>query len=464
MITVFRLTVEQQRLLAAHLFKGDGMESVVVGVCGMRRSEQQIVFTLHEIFYVPDESCSIRSPVTVRWPVETALPFFDKAIRRRMAFFKIHSHPTYYDDFSKRDDESDAVLFESLQNMADDTVEYVSAFMLPNQMLRVRHYSSNGSIKNADRITVVGDNVQFVFMNTAPEHTLQQDEASLRTRQAFGEGTTNILRNLRVGIVGCSGTGSWVTEMVARLGVGTLVLVDPDVVERKNLNRIVNSTADDATKKTHKTTVLKRAIESFGFGTKVICFESDLDNAAAILALAECDFLFGCVDSADGRDSLNRIATYYIIPFIDIGVRLDADGNGGIQQIAAAVHYLIPGGSSLLKRGVITAKQVADQALRRTQPEQFESLKAEGYVHGAPVDSPAVISVNGFVAAHAVNEMLARIHPFRSDENIEFRHQVFSLVDGTWNRVPDDRGPCDYLSQKVGRGDCRPLIDNPSVQ
>ena len=63
----------------------------------------------------------------------------------------------------------------------------------------------------------------------------------LRTRQAFGDGTTDLLRSLSVGVAGCSGTGSWVIELLGRLGIGRLVLVDPDTIECKNMNRIVNS-------------------------------------------------------------------------------------------------------------------------------------------------------------------------------------------------------------------------------
>ena len=41
----------------------------------------------------------------------------------------------------------------------------------------------------------------------------------------------------RVAVIGCGGLGGYVIEQLARLGVGTLVLVDPDVFEEHNLNR-----------------------------------------------------------------------------------------------------------------------------------------------------------------------------------------------------------------------------------
>jgi hypothetical protein len=151
-----------------------------------------------------------------------------------------------------------------------------------------------------------------------------------------------------------------------------------------------------------------------------------------------------------------------LIPFIDVGVRLDANGVGGIEQICCAIHYLIPGGSSLLSRGVITSEQVQAQAMHRADPEQYAALEKEGYVKGIAVDRPAVVSINGFAATHAINEMLARLHPFRRDPNGEFRYQLFSLADGAWLRLSDG-DPCELLTRHVGRGDAQPLLGNPAL-
>ncbi|MCM2321956.1 MAG: HesA/MoeB/ThiF family protein [Oligoflexia bacterium] len=41
----------------------------------------------------------------------------------------------------------------------------------------------------------------------------------------------------RVAVIGCGGLGGYVIEELARVGVGTLTLVDPDVFEEHNLNR-----------------------------------------------------------------------------------------------------------------------------------------------------------------------------------------------------------------------------------
>jgi hypothetical protein len=41
----------------------------------------------------------------------------------------------------------------------------------------------------------------------------------------------------------------------------------------------------------------------------------------------------------------------------------------------------------------------------------------DGYIKGVPANRPSVISVNMFGASLAVNEFLARLHPFREESN-----------------------------------------------
>jgi hypothetical protein len=457
---VLRLTAEQHERLRKHLFPGDGCEAVALALCGTRFTATQHVHCVHEILEIPVTACLVRSPTTVRWPVELGVELFAKAERRGMSILKIHSHPALFDSFSRLDDESDQALLAALATWSEASIEHLSAFMLPEGAIRARAVDSCGAMRMLNRVTVSGD--ELLMYSHDPE-AVASDEADLRTRQAFGDGTTAVLKSLRIGIAGCSGTGSWVTEMLARLGVGHLVLVDPERIERKNLNRIINSTAKDVRVNTLKVEALARAIAAMGLGNVAEVVPEDLTKRRAIESLAACDVIFGCLDSADGRDLLNRISTYYCVPYIDVGVRLDADGSGGVNQVCAAIHYVLPGGSSLLTRGVITPTQVSAQALRRHDRQQYELLLKEGYIQGVPIDSPAVVSINGFAASQAVNELLARLHRFRSDDNAEYRYQLFSLRDGNWLRLPDGH-PCNILRKKVGRGDCTPLLDNPLGQ
>ena len=64
----------------------------------------------------------------------------------------------------------------------------------------------------------------------------QRNRRMLTTVQQLG------LFRSRVAVIGCGGLGGYVIEELARLGVGTLVAVDPDVFEEHNLNRQLYAT------------------------------------------------------------------------------------------------------------------------------------------------------------------------------------------------------------------------------
>jgi molybdopterin/thiamine biosynthesis adenylyltransferase len=110
------------------------------------------------------------------------------------------------------------------------------------------------------------------------------------------------------------------------------VLVDPDVVEKKNLNRILNSTAADAAQAMPKARLMKRMIDALGRDQVVVPLHMNLDTVEAAERVAECDVLFGCVDTAEGRHLANRLAAYYLLPYIDVGVSLAADGKGRYRR------------------------------------------------------------------------------------------------------------------------------------
>lgn len=120
----------------------------------------------------------------------------------------------------------------------------------------------------------------------------QFSELELRTAQTFGKRTSLLLSKLSVGVVGVSGTGSPLTEMIYRLGVGELVLVDSDVVEKKNIGRIYNSTTKDADERRHKVYVFEGAIRRSGMNTYVTALPYDLFEPEVVRRLSQCDVFF----------------------------------------------------------------------------------------------------------------------------------------------------------------------------
>ena len=63
-----------------------------------------------------------------------------------------------------------------------------------------------------------------------------------RTELLLGEEAMEILKNARVAVFGIGGVGGYVTEALARSGVGALDLTDKDRVCLSNLNRQIIAT------------------------------------------------------------------------------------------------------------------------------------------------------------------------------------------------------------------------------
>jgi len=456
---VLRLTGRQHEMLHRHLFPGDGKEAVAIALCGRHSGVQTTVLCVQEVHPVPHDACPERTPDSVIWSTESVVPLLERASKENLGIVKFHSHPGGHSRFSSIDDHSDSNFFASAHGWTDSDEPHASVVMLPNGRLFGRVICPDGSFDSISTIAVAGDDLRF--WHHSPRAALPAEYTERHT-QLFGEETVSRLHRLTVAVVGCSGTGSPVIEMLARLGVGHLVLVDPDKVEDRNLNRILNSTREDAVLERLKVDVLAAAIARMGLGTVVTRVPSNVATRGAVAAVAASDVLFGCVDGAFGRNVLGRIATFYNIPYFDLGVALEADGQGGISEALGAVHYIQPDQSSLRDRRVYTTQQVQAEGLRLTDPEEYERQRKARYIVGAQEDRPAVISINMQIAATAVNEFLARLHPFRTASNDEFAVVRTSFFHGEQMREPD-RLPIPPARSQVGRGDIVPLLDMPAI-
>lgn len=327
-----------------------------------------------------------------------------------------------------------------------------------NNQLTVYRFEDHLSM--VDTCLIVDHSLSYSFRDC---RFVDASEMYERTVQAFGSGTTEYLSHLTIGVVGVSGTGSIVAEQLYRLGIKRLVLVDDDYVEVRNLGRIINSTLIDARSHKNKAEMLKCAYDSIHLGPEVIAVPTVIAKPDAIHLLSQCDFIFGCLDSADGRLCLNRLCTFYTLPYIDLGVKLKSD-HGRITEISGAIRYVLPDGASLLSMQAYTTEQATSEALRRTDPEAYRARLKEKYIEGAQESSPAVISVNMLIGSLAVLELLNRIHNYRDIPNEGVEILSVNLLEPCFPS-PTAPGLEDIqLSKYLGKGDTVPLLDMPWVE
>ncbi len=451
------MTQRLHQELFEYLFPEDKLESAAILLCnqGTGRHSQRLIAT--EVLYLPHSLCE-RKKNFISWPFAELLSpeKISDIDRRGQSIVTIHSHPSGYKEFSEVDNRNDQELFFSVCNWFDDKRQNGSAIMLPDGKIRARTVNPRGGFSEMKAISAVGNDIRIWKPRKPREETPYQSKLS----QTFGSGTLDLLHNLRVGIVGCSGTGSIIIELLVRNCVGELVIVDNDVLEEKNLNRVINSTMSAALRRQPKVFAIKQAIEKIGIKTKVDAYQGLTDSKRVVEALVDCDVIFGCVDSAFGRYHLDCLASAYLIPYFDVGVNLEADGKGGITAADAVSHYVHPEGESLLSRGAYTMDQVKAEDWQRKDPDYYRKQRVSGYLAAVGEEQPAVISLNMQAACMLFNDFMARIHTYRFDDNSEFATQRFRLVHGFYENNTDKGRPHPLMKKYTGSGDKSLLVKN----
>src|SRR3989442_14326016 len=120
-------------------------------------------------------------------------------------------------------------------------------------------------------------------------------ELNLERQSFLGKNSDSVLDGTRVAIVGLGGGGSHIAQQLGHLGVGEFVLIDPDVVEDSNLNRLVGATQQDVVRCTSKASVAGGALVGENARAQ-ISIETERWQMCAN-ALRSCDLLLWWVDS-----------------------------------------------------------------------------------------------------------------------------------------------------------------------
>ena len=132
-----------------------------------------------------------------------------------------------------------------------------------------------------------------------------------------------ILQGKTACIFGVGGLGAIVAEMLVRTGIGTLILVDRDIVGPENLNRLGYSSEDLGLP---KVTALARKLEELAkvrgkeFPLKIETYFNDVIAWEELpKVITKCDIIFTCFDNLEARLEVNYWAVKYRKPIVDGG-------------------------------------------------------------------------------------------------------------------------------------------------
>jgi len=138
----------------------------------------------------------------------------------------------------------------------------------------------------------------------------------------FGEAGQRKLLDAKVLVVGCGALGTVIANMLARAGVGHLIIVDRDFIEITNLQRQVLFDENDVAEGIPKAEAAKRKIAGINSQVKVEAIVDDVNHtnieklATRLPGVGKVDLIMDGVDNFETRYLANDVAVKHGIPYV----------------------------------------------------------------------------------------------------------------------------------------------------
>jgi len=149
----------------------------------------------------------------------------------------------------------------------------------------------------------------------------------------LGSGGQAQLESARVLVVGCGALGGALAQNLARSGVGSLVLVDRDVVEESNLPRQVLFEERHARERVEKATAARETLERIGGPTRIEAFAEHLDADNVERFVEGAHLVLDGTDNLETRYLVNDVCVERGLPWI----------YGGVVGASGLVLPVLPG-------------------------------------------------------------------------------------------------------------------------
>jgi hypothetical protein len=434
--------------LSAHLFRADGDEHGAVIAAGIATTARGTRLLARELFLAQDGVDYVAGHrgyrmLTADFVRDHALYCRDE----RLAYLAVHNH--FGRDavaFSFTDLRSHARGYPALQDILGGPL--VGGLVFAENAVAGDLWW--GGSRHALRSAIVLGASVYRMYPEAESRPAGDDGRYERQARLFGQVGQARLRAQRVGVIGLGGVGSLVCELLSRLGVGELVLVDPDRVELSNLPRVVGSTMADIDRP--KVDISARLATEANPAVQVEAIEGSIVDDEVARFLRDCDFLILAADTMQARLVFNALVHQYLIPGFQIGSKVTLDeSTREVKAVFSVVRYVSPETGCLICNGLISPDRLAEEALSGAE------RRAQRYVDDSDVVAPSVITLNAVGASIACNEHLMRTVGLRVDEGALDWMYVDALTGAVRYEEPRKSVDCLECSRvarsRLARGD-----------
>jgi molybdopterin/thiamine biosynthesis adenylyltransferase len=408
------LTIDERMYdrLCRHLFPGDHDEHGAVIAAGIVATSRGTRLLARELFKAEDGVDFV--PGRRGYRMLTAEFVRDKIKYCRdeqLAYLAIHNHSGRDSvGFSDPDYRSHERGYPALLDIASQPV---GALVLAQNALAGDIWTPDRTRRTVGETTILGQNLRRIYAEPPPAPPAA-DASFDRQVRWLGDRGQDRLGKMKVAVVGAGGVGQPLATMLGRLGVGNLVVIDPDRLKPVNLPRTPEARRLDVLMPLRKIDALDGFADRFSIrkidlarrsikrANRNACFVGLFTNVVepeAAYELIDCDFIFLAADTHQARMSVNAVAHQFLIPAIQLGTRIDVNKDTGeVGDIRTNVRLVTPDYGCLRCNQLVNGTKVQEESQATAERERNR------YIDEIP--APSVITFNTLAAAQAANDFL----------------------------------------------------------
>lgn len=414
-MTPWTLTIEQSLFdqMHRHIFPGDDDKHAAVIAAGIATTGRGTRLLARDLFLALD---GIDFVPGVRGYRRLTAEFVRDQIRyccdERLVYLAVHNHGGDSTvEFSSVDNRSHERGYPALLDISGQPV---GALVLADDALAGDIWTPDRLRRPISETVIIGRNLRRLYP-TPPPPPPAADLTYDRQVRWFGDRGQALLGRMKVGVVGAGGVGLPLVTMLTRLGVGELVVIDPDRLDPTNFPRMPEARRLDSLMPLRRLPGGQRLADRFSIrkvdlarraarrANRNIRFNGIYSNVAepkAANELTDCDYIFLAADGHLARMLVNAISHQYLIPAVQLGTRIDSDPETGeVGDIRTNVRPIIPGNGGCLRcNKLISPTRLQEEA---TEPGERQQNR---YI--AEIPAPSVITFNTWAASQGATDFL----------------------------------------------------------
>ena len=215
----------------------------------------------------------------------------------------------------------------------------------PRSLINIYINGKNAKFSSGMQTTLQDGDDVYILPAVAGGSELSSEDLDRYSRQIMleeiGYQGQLKLQQAKVCVVGVGGLGNPITTRLVAMGVGTIRIVDRDVIELSNLHR--QTLFDDSDVGEIKVEAAEKKLQKLNPNVTIEALPISVNDYTALEVVDGCDLVIDALDSVNARYSLNKACVQKNIPFVT-GAAVGVSGQAFtiLPKKSACYHCMFP--------------------------------------------------------------------------------------------------------------------------